>query len=280
MIYKTVDLYEYFGLKRPAGGSGYLRCMCIQPVGQMDPARRHPAMLIIAGGAYVRVSEREREPVAYGCLRGGWSAFMLDYSCAPHSYPVALREAVMAMTYIKKNAEELYVDTEMVCAMGFSAGGHVLGCLANLWNDGRCEDIIRSCGICPRPEAAIYCYPVVTTGDRAHRESAYNISGGDAALEEYLSIERHITPQSPPAFIWHTYEDGSVPVSNSLMLASAYEAAGVPFALHIFEKGVHGMSTADSLCYPAGAIPPHSTDVPKWLSMALTWLHDRGLRQK
>lgn len=277
MLYKTVDLYEYFGRVRPAGGAGYLKCMCIQPIEQIGTERRHPAMLIMAGGAYHWVSEREREPVAFGCLRAGWSAFMLDYSCAPHSYPVALREAVMAMIYIKENAAGLHIHTDSVCAMGFSAGGHLLGCLANLYADGRCADLIEERGISPRPAAAVYCYPVITTGEKAHRESAYNISGGDPALEEYLSIEKRVTADAPPAFIWHTWEDGSVPVKNSLLLASAYEEAGVPFALHIFEKGVHGMSTADSLSYRTDGIPACSTDMPGWLSMALTWLADRGL---
>ncbi len=278
MIYRIVDLYEYFGLVRPAGGAGFLKCMCPEPVAEIGPRRFHPAMLIIAGGAYCRVAEREREPVAFGCLRAGWAAFTLDYSCAPHSYPVALREAAMAMIYIKENAAGLHIRADSVCAMGFSAGGHLLGCLANLYGDGSCADLMEERGISPRPAAAVYCYPVVTTGEKTHRESAYNISGGDPELEGYLSIEKHITPDSPPAFIWHTYEDGSVPVKNSLLLASAYEAAGVPFALHIFEKGVHGMSTADILSYSAEGIPAHSTDMPGWLTMALTWLTDRGLR--
>jgi len=277
MIYKTVDLYEYFGQSRPEGGAGWLKCMCLVPMDQVNPNRRYPAMLVIAGGAYRWVSEREQEPVAFGYLSRGYSAFSLVYSCTPHSYPAALREAVMAMIYIRKNAAELHIDPGMVCAMGFSAGGHVLGTLANLYNDGRCADLIEASGISPRPDAVVYCYPVITTGDKAHRESAANISGGDGELAEYLAIERHITPDAPPAFIWHTQEDTSVPVKNSLLLASAYEEVGVPFALHIFEKGIHGMSTADSQVYRSDAVPVCSTSMPAWLDMSTKWLRDRGI---
>ena len=277
MIYKTVDLYYHFGKERPEGGAGWLKCMCLEPIGQVNPGRCHPAMLILAGGAYRWVSEREQEPVAFGCLSRGYSAFMLSYSCAPHSYPTALREAVMAMLYIRQNAAQLHVDPDMVCAMGFSAGGHLLGSLANLYGDGSCDDLISGCGLSPRPDAAVYCYPVITTGEKTHPESAANISGGDPGLAEYLSIERHITADAPPAFIWHTWADQSVPVANSLLLASAYERAGVPFALHIFEKGVHGMSTADSQVYRAEGVPECSTDMPMWLSMSINWLRDRGI---
>lgn len=277
MIYKTVDLYYHFGQKRPEGGVGYLKCMCLEPIEQVNAGRRYPAMLVIAGGAYRWVSEREQEPVALGYLSQGYSAFMLRYTCAPHSYPVALREAVMAMLYIRQNAAELHIDPEMVCAMGFSAGGHLLGSLANLYNDGSCDDLIGKTGISPRPDAAVYCYPVITTGEKTHPESAANISGGDAQLAEYLSIEKRITADAPPAFIWHTWEDQSVPVSNSLLLAAAYEKVGVPFALHIFEKGIHGMSTADSQVYRSDDIPVCSTDMPSWLSMSVSWLRDRGI---
>lgn len=277
MIYKTIDLYSHFGQKRPEGGAGYLKCLCLDPIEQVNAERRYPAMLIMAGGAYRWVSEREQEPVAFGYLSRGYSAFSLIYSCAPHSYPVALREAVMAMIYIRQNAAELNVDPNMVCAMGFSAGGHLLGSLANLYNDGSCEDLIEKSGISPRPDAVVYCYPVVTTGEKAHAGSAENISGGDPERARYLSIENNITSDAPPAFIWHTQEDQSVPVRNSLLLASAYEKAGVPFSLHIFEKGVHGMSTADSQVYPASAVPKCSTDMPKWLEMSVNWLRDRGI---
>lgn len=281
MKYRSIDLYEAFGLERPEGASGYLVSMCLDPIEQVNPSRRFPAVLIMAGGAYRRVSEREREPVAFGYLRRGFSVFMLDYSVKPFTYPTALREAVMAMLYIRENAGRFSLEPSMIAALGFSAGGHLLGTLAALAEKGSADDILKlKKDISPRPDAVIYAYPVITTGEGAHRLSAENISGGDERVMSFLSIEKHITPDAPPAFIWHTWEDATVPVKNSLLLAEAYERAGVPFSLHIFERGRHGLSTGDTAVYPVGEVPPHSADMESWLDMSAVWLAERGFRIK
>ena len=97
-----------------------------------------------------------------------------------------------------------------------------------------------------RPDAAVLCYPVITSGEYANRESFRALLGEAPDEEEldYLSLERHVTEDTPPCFIWQTATDASVPVENSYLFAEACRKAGVPYAHHVFSDGVHGMSVA------------------------------------
>jgi len=280
MIYESIDLYEHFHLTRPKNGKGYLKCMTLSRVDRTRENRRYPAVLVIPGGAYRHVSNREAEPVALGYMSRGFSTFILDYSCAPHCWPVAFREAALAMLYIRENAAKYAIDPDMVAALGFSAGGHLCGCLAALTGESVLDDLKKDSKYSPKPNAVILSYPVITNGDGAHRESLANVSGGDRRLAKKLSLEERIDKHSVPAFIWHTRNDKLVPVVNSLLLAAAYERAGVDFSLHIFENGTHGLSVANSMVYNSHEVPAHSTDLPKWLDMSVNWLRDRGIQIK
>ncbi len=277
MLYEMIDLYEHFGQKRPKDSKGYLRCMCLDPIDQVNPKRRYPALLIIPGGAYARVSEREAEPMAFGYMRMGYSVFCLDYSVAPNAFPVALREAVMAMLYIRENWDYLHIDPTKVSALGCSAGGHLCCSLATLFDCKEVSDLLEGSRCTARPDACIFCYPVITTGEKTHERSAANISGGDRELREFLSLEKRIRPDTPPAFIWHTRTDEAVPVANSLLLASAYEAADIPFELHIYAKGIHGMSVGYDTVYRTDAVPECSADMPGWLDLSARWLRETGM---
>lgn len=278
MIYETIDLYEYFGETKPAGGKGTLTCMALSRISNTATRRVYPAILVIPGGAYRFVCDREAEPVALGYMNRGFSAFILDYAVAPECcWPVAFREAVMAMMYIRENAERYSIDPAKVAAIGFSAGGHLCGCLAALTGDRAVKDLAAARGVSPKPDAVIFSYPVITSGKGSHEYSINNISGKNRLVAKHLSIEERIDADSVPAFIWHTRGDETVPVVNSLLLAAAYEKAGVDFALHIFEKGKHGLSTADGRVYNSAHVPEHSTDLPRWLEMSLNWLADRGI---
>ena len=150
--------------------------------------------------------------------------------------------------------------------MGFSAGGHLAASLGVLWDH-------PSLG-CPngenRPNALILCYPVITSGEFAHRQSLENVSGEeDPAKQTFWSLETHVSDRTPPAFLWHTYEDDAVPVENSLLFVSALRRAGVPCEFHLFEKGVHGLS----LCNAEVATPMPPT--APWMGLCLTWLSNR-----
>lgn len=275
MDVEKLDLYRHFGLPSPTGAAGTLTCWHCPTPQKVSPHRQKPTVLIIPGGGYEHVSPRESEPVALRFLARGWAAFVLEYSCAPLSFPVQLREAAMAMRFIREEAGRFEVDPHMVAAVGFSAGGHLCGTLGTLWDDPQLTDI----GPAPllRPDALGLCYPVAVSSGRTHAGSFENISHGDPALRSRLSLDKLVRKDMPPVFLWHTRDDQSVPSRNSLVLATALEKAGVDFSLHIYRHGQHGLSTADETVYPADGLPSFSWDVPGWPEAMMAFFRDVGL---
>ena len=268
MICEKIDLYKYFGLKRNGGESGYLDVYL--PEAPDYPTRIRPAILVIAGGAYSSVSPREKECIALAFVANGFAAFTLEYSIAPVRFPAQLIEGAMAMAYIRENAENLHIKSDKVAAIGFSAGGHLTGMLGTLFDRKEIKTALGEKATLVRPDAVILSYPVITSGEKAHRGSFDNLCGENESLKKELSLENCVTSNSSPAFIWATVDDNLVPSENSLLMAYAYKAAGVPFELHVFESGVHGLS----LCTEeTGWI---NKPVQKWLELSLTWLKARG----
>lgn len=272
----VVDLYQYYDLTPPPGASARLTVLHYETPKRIGGHRTRPGVLILPGGGYSRTSDREAEPVALRFAALGYIPFVLRYSCAPHAFPVPLREAALAMRYIRENGEAFDVDPHMVAAIGFSAGGHLCGMLGTLYDGEEVADVGPKELI--RPDALGLCYPVAVSWGRTHEESFANISGGDKALQERLSLEKLVREDMPPVFLWHTREDASVPCRNSLILACALEEAGVDFSLHLYHRGKHGLSNADETVYPAGAVPPVSWDVPGWLEAMVRFFGEKGLR--
>lgn len=277
MIAEKIDLYEYFGVERKSGG-GYLY-PCIPPVITEIKPKLRPAMLVIAGGAYASVSQRESATVALKYASYGYDAFALDYSVNT-PYPVPLLEACMAVVYIRENACKYNADVNHVAAVGFSAGGHLAAMLANIYDEKEIQDVLKSKTELAKLNAVILSYPVITTGCFTHGLSRDIISGKNAELAERLSMEKRVTKNSPPAFIWHTYADDCVPVENSLLYASACRQAGVPFALHVFEHGWHGLSLCNEETNDQTQADVELSDVGKWFGLSLDWLKSRGFGVK
>lgn len=269
MQLKTVDLYKYTGMNRPEGGTGYLSCYLQRP-----SSAGRPAVLIIPGGGYEHVSVREGEPVALRFLAQGYHAFVLEYSVAPLRFPVQLREAAMAMRYIRENASALGVDPGMVAAVGFSAGGHLCGSLGMLFDALEVAMIGQPDQL--RPDALGLCYPVAVSWGATHEGSFDNLCGGDHSLRERLSLDRLARWDMPPVYLWHTREDASVPCRNSLLLANALTEMGVPVALRLYLQGPHGLSTADAQVYPAGQVPKVSPDIPRWPEEMMGFFREVG----
>ena len=270
---ETIDLYQHFSQAK-AGDGGIVSVYALEPIGKVDPNRRFPAILILPGGAYQWVSPREAEPVAMRFLSRGFSCFILSYSCAPARFPTALREAAMAMRFIRENANDLHVDPEKVTALGFSAGGHLCGTLGTLFDAEEVLDIAPSSVI--RPDALILCYPVSSSQGRTHYESFLSLCGDDPALMERLSLDRLVRRDMMPVFLWHTRTDDSVPVDGTLKLASALADKDIPFSLHVYAYGRHGLATADDLVYRRDNLPVVSDGVLDWPEQAIRFLWEQG----
>lgn len=271
MITERIDLYHYFNMPRKNVTGGYLEVYVRTPSKEINRKSR-PAILIFPGGGYEFLSDREGEPVALAFLSKGYSAFVLNYSLNT-SYPIPLNEAFMAVVYIRENAERYCVNPDKIAAIGFSAGGHLAGLLATAT-----AEEVKSVPICPSvlPNAVILSYPVVTMGEYTHEGSRRIISDRAKIPYEMLSVEKRVTKDSIPAFIWHTVEDNCVPLENSLMLAEAYRRASVPFSMTVFEKGWHGMSLCNEETDNRDECDLKNSFIGKWFELAIDWLSSRN----
>ena len=216
---------------------------------EIDPARKHPAVIILAGGAYWRRSPREKEPVALQFLARGISPWVLEYSVAPKTFPQALCETLTAVSWLRDCAGTWNIDPGGISVCGFSAGGHLAASTVCFWSRDFIQDLLGRPGDRVRPDRLLLCYPVITAGEWAHQESIRCLLGEERARDgdarALVSLERQVGEDFPPAFLWHTAEDASVPVANTLLLGSALAARHVPFELHVYPKGRHGLSTGD-----------------------------------
>lgn len=238
----------------------------------LDGAKTRPALLICPGGAYAYTSLRESEPIALQFNAAGFHAFVLHYSVAPARYPLPFLDVARAMCLLREDAAQWRLRPDAVALCGFSAGGHLAASLAFMGDSSR---LLGVKGIEPeraRPDALVLAYPVISSGEFAHRGSFDNLLGPDPSAEllEETSLERRVTEAAPPSFIWHTFDDDAVPVENSLLLASALRAKGSPFELHVFPSGPHGLSLATAETKEnARGDDPH---IAIWMRLCIEWL--------
>ncbi len=235
--------------------------------------RKRPAVLVLPGGGYAFTSEREATPVALAFAAAGISAFVLRYTCAPGArFPTQVIQALQAVKVIREHAEEWNIDPDKIAVCGFSAGGHLTASTGVFWN----HEIMREHGFhgdAHKPNGLILCYPVITGGEKAHRGSFENLLGDQYSDEmiEFTSLEKQVTRDTPKSFLWHTYDDDGVPVENSLLFASALAENGVPFELHVYPHGYHGLSLANGLVNgPDGVLP----NVQTWVKFATEWVYN------
>ncbi len=270
----TLNLKDFFSLDTDQDPT--LSCYILDPNNETDPNRKHPSILVIPGGGYHFTSEREAEPIALNYLSMGYNAFVLNYSVAPARYPEALLEASACVALMRKNSDKWFVDVNKIAVIGFSAGGHLAGSLSLLCDEKIVLDTLKIQKGQNKPNAAILAYPVVTSDKKhAHMGSFENLLGenlNDKTLYE-MSLENRVTPNAPPMFIWHTASDTCVPVMNSLILAEALSKNNVPFELHIFPEGNHGLANCNITT--AGSpqndwqIVPHCE---RWVELSRKWL--------
>ena len=233
-------------------------------------------MLVIPGGAYAFWSEREGEPVALRYYAAGFDCFVLEYDIAPVSYPAQILQAGMAMLYLRKEAEALSIDPAHIAAVGFSAGGHLCGCISYLWDDAALRAAFGEECARIRPDAAILSYPVVSADKEvSHADSFRNFCGNAVSPQKY-SLEKHIRPAAPPTFVWATSQDALVPPQNALLLYASLLRQGVAAELHLFDRGPHGMSVCAEDVAFADWDKDAMAHAAHWLPLSLEFLRARG----
>ncbi len=272
MIYETIKLGDF--------EEACLIPICITNTEQLSQTPRR-AVIVCPGGAYGRLADREAEPIALQYLAAGFATFILRYGVEENAANWRpLKQLALAIRYVRENAEKYNVDPDYVFTWGASAGGHLAASAGVLWSspvldeiaEGAARDIVR-------PTGMILSYPVISTCEFAHLGSAKRLCGTTEPTEAQkapFSLEKHVNDTTPPAFIWHTFEDKTVSVQNSLMLADAMQRAGVPFEMHIFPKGPHALALCDeqtAVGSPARILP----NVQKWIELSIRWARDLTL---
>ena len=235
-----------------------------------EPIGPRPAVLILPGGGYEFTSYREAEPIATQFNAMGFNAFVLYYCCKPHVFPQALKDVSRAMCIIRDNAKDWNIDPDKIFVSGFSAGGHLAASIGTMW-DLPCLSEIEGMEYGKnKPNAMILAYPVIVYNEFANFGSYENLLGKDyPALAEEHSLEKHVSEKTPPAFIWHTYEDDMVPLENALSFGDALRKNNIPFEMHIFTKGGHGLSLAnEEVCCDKDC----DVHVQHWVKLLEEWL--------
>ena len=229
------------------------------------------AMVVCPGGAYAHLAPHEGRDYALWLNQQGVTAFVLKYRLGANGYrhPAMLQDAARAVRLVRSRAGDWRIDPRRVGIMGSSAGGHLASTLLTHFDAGNANAADPVERESSRPDLGILCYPVITMGEFTHRGSRDNLLGRNPSPElvQLLSNELQVTKDTPPCFIWQTFEDKTVPVENSLLFAGALRRAGVPFDLHIYQKGGHGLGLADK--------PPFLHPHP-WAGDCLFWLKAQG----
>jgi acetyl esterase/lipase len=270
MLHKVINInvdYQAAGLEGSADPKLYTYIISHSP--EMDYHKKRPAVIVCPGGGYVMTSDREAEPIALRFNSLGFQSFVLRYSVNKLPFPGALLELSKAVSIVRENAAEWDIDPEKIIVCGFSAGGHLAASLGVFWNKDFVTVPLGFEHQENRPNGMILAYPVITSGEFAHRDSFINLLKDryeqDLAL---VSLENQVSPDTPPAFIWHTFDDGCVPVENSLLLANALRKQGISFEMHIFPSGPHGLSLATD---ETGIL---NEGCRAWTEMAGRWIHE------
>lgn len=243
---------------------------------EMRPNEKRPVILMCPGGGYEMTSDREAEPMAMQFLAMGYHVAILRYSVCPVRYPAALLQVAESVLYLKEHADEYHIDPEKIVVQGCSAGGHLAANYGIAWNS---PFLTKLMGMENDPErlcvaGLLLCYPVITSGEKAHEESFRNLLGEQyEEKKEELSLENQVTPDTPPTFLWHTATDETVPVENSLYFFQACLQQGVSAELHIYPVGGHGLSLANEETCRANGIGVQK-ECQSWIGLAQAWLEE------
>jgi acetyl esterase/lipase len=226
------------------------------------------AVVVCPGGGYQMLADHEGRPVAEWLNSIGVAAFVLKYRIAPrYHHPAPMLDAQRALRTVRARATEWGIDPRRIGILGFSAGGHLAATAATHFDAGRAAASDRIERASSRPDLVILVYPVITMREQTHAGSKQNLLGAqpDPQLVALMSNEEQVTKETPPAFLIHTVNDAAVSVENSLLFAAALRRAGVPYEMHLYERGPHGFGLA-----------PNDPVLSSWPARCADWLRLHG----
>lgn len=238
----TVELKEEY----PFLQGGVLEGLTMSNPWDNGSEYKRPALIVVPGGAYYMTSRREGAPIASAFYAQGFQVFVLWYMTAPDGvrYPEQLLELSSAVDYVKKNADEFFVNKDEIFVVGFSAGGHLT---ANLAVDYFNASEIAGTPLDAKPTAVGLGYPVISDKYGHVGSYTYLLQGYSdeekKALMSKVRLDKRVTKKTAPAFIWSTATDETVPPANAMQFALALAKKGVSYELHVYPEGKHGLAT-------------------------------------
>lgn len=247
----------------------------IQDMYKNVKAIKRPAIIVLPGGAFSFLADNEGEPVALTFAKEGFSTFVLNYSIGDDSvFPNPLDDVSRAIWEVRRNADVWGIDPNQIALMGFSAGACVAAMSATQWNTpGLAERLhIPPEGIKPNAAVIGYGASLLSTIFDSMDENLVIPEPGKLTADRtpQVDVVNYVDTQTAPMFIWHNRYDQYVPVKNPLLLADKMEQYGLPFELHIFQSGKHGMSVNNNLTNPTGEGIDES--VSSWVPLCTSWL--------
>ena len=245
---------------------------------ELYPGQRRPAVIICPGGGYQMTSDREAEAEALRFMAMGYHTAVLRYSVAPAVYHQALCQLAKAVSILRERKDEWLIDEDKIIVMGFSAGGHLAASLGVFWDKPFLSEASGLKAEQMQPNGLILCYPVITSGEFAHEDSFRNLCKERyEELKDELSLEKRVGPNTPKTFLWHTFEDNTVPMENSLLFLQALRRANVPAEYHLFPDGLHGIGLGSELTANENGrgivrcCEPWSELAGRWLNREFPW---------
>lgn len=223
------------------------------------------AVIVCPGGGYANRAAHEGEDIARRFNELGFHAFVVQYRVAPDRFPAPQQDLFRAVKLVRSRAAEWKIKPDKIAVCGFSAGGHLAASSGTLF-----DEVLFAAGdeadkYPQKPNALILCYPVISSGEHGHSGSFDNLlgAGADPELREKYSLEKRISAETPPTFLWHTGEDPAVPVENSLFWCLGLRKYKIPFELHVFPEGAHGQGLGRDDKVP---------ELRVWPELCATWL--------
>lgn len=276
-----------------------------EPNKEIDVNRKSPVMIVVPGGAYLWTSWREEEPVALEFLGKGFSCVVAEYATEGldfyrdpavnfskepvSSFPNPLVDLCKTIAYVREHSDEWSLDADSINVIGFSAGGNLTAQLGCYWNKDWLEELVGKSPKLYRPNSICLAYgaPAMVDTQSAMNNSGkqnsskinYATLGLNDALErrKLVNMVDAVSCDVPPAFIWHTMEDPFVPVADALRFASDLEQHSIPFELHIYQKGKHGLALADLRTDSKADRSQSNEQAASWKRLYLGWLTENNL---
>lgn len=234
------------------------------------------AVIIFPGGAYAHLAgDLEGREVADWFTARGFRAFILSYRLTSNGYvlPVPLLDARRAIQTVRARAADYHINPNRIVVIGFSAGGHLAALTGTQFvpGDPNADDPIARTS--SRPDFLVLGYPWIgaISSDTSHLSycKIFNLMDRCEALRAAYSPDLFVTKDTPPTFIYHTFNDQTVPIEQSLRFYEALVRAGVPSEYHVFANGGHGSGLGKG-----------DPSLDQWPGLLENWLRAQGLMNK